>query len=116
MDDFAVLSAITKKRDLENAKKYKADSKERLKKICITKVRTTMIGALQSIEDHLLSRVPKSGQLTNEELTLQRMYDEIRKEILDKGNNQIRHLEEEFNQYEVEWKRYTIQLPVIRRD
>ncbi len=116
MDDFDTMRTQVQKREIEKRKQYRLESKERLKKSCITKVRTTMIGALQSIEDNISKLIPKSGSLTNEQLMLQKIYESIRKEILDKGNQQIRNLEEDFSQYEVEWQKFTLKLPVIRRD
>ena len=68
-----------------------------------------MIGALETIEKNL-------GFLweadTEEANHYREVYEKIRSEILDRGNNQIRNLMTELEQYEVEWKRYHIQLPV----
>jgi hypothetical protein len=112
VDDYNKLKTIREKIDLDKDKKYKEESKERLKKICSTKIKTTMIGALDSIEKKFKEFYSKDGKPTNEQLTLQRIFDELRTEILDKGNQQIRNLDTEFEQYVVEWKRYTLKLPV----
>lgn len=94
-------------------KKYKADSKDRLSKILKKKIQTTMIGALSSIEENL-------GFLWNEDnpkVTKAQMieiYNKIRSEILDKGNNQARNVDAELAQYEVEWLRYSVKIPVIQ--
>ena len=40
------------------------------------------------------------------------LYEEVRAEILDRGNNQMRNLEAEFAQYEIKWLRYSLTLPV----
>ena len=40
------------------------------------------------------------------------LYEEIRSEILDKGNNQIRNLETEFNYYDITWLRYQMMIPI----
>lgn len=94
-------------------KKYKADSKERLSKILKKKIQTTMIGALSSIEENL-------GFLWNEDnpkiskAEMTQIYNKIRSEILDKGNNQARNVDAELAQYEVEWLRYSIKIPVIQ--
>lgn len=102
----------SKQRLAEQQKRFKEESKERLKKICITKVKTTMIGALESIEKRLQKFYKPDGKPTNEQLILQKIFEEIRNEILDRGNQQIRNLEAEFDYYDIEWKRYTLQLPV----
>ena len=71
---------------------YKADfnekqklSEEKLRKSCITKMRTIMIGALSDIEEG-------------------KDYEELRKSILDRGNNLIRALEDELKNYTIVYK------------
>lgn len=114
-DDFNKKLATRKYLDEKKDKEYKRASKERLLKICTTKIRTTMIGALESIEKRLSQyyNVEEGQKPTNEQLAIKRLYDEMRQEILDKGNHQIRNIEKEFEQYEIDWKRYTLTLPVI---
>jgi hypothetical protein len=41
------------------------------------------------------------------------LYNKVRSEILDKGNNQARNIDAELSQYEVEWLRYSMKIPVI---
>ena len=96
--------------------KYKADSKDRLSKILKKKIQTTMIGALSSIEENLgfLWNSP-DGQPTKEQEVLKNLYNKIRSEILDKGNNQARNIDAELAQYEVEWLRYSMKMPVIQQ-
>jgi hypothetical protein len=50
---------------------------------------------------------------TVEQEKLKEFFEEMRSEILDRGNTQIRNLENEFLNYEVTWKKYTINLPFI---
>ena len=94
--------------------KYKSDSKDRLAKILKKKIQTTMIGALSTIEENFsfLWSNP-TGELTPAQVELKTIYDKVRSEILDKGNNQARNIDAELSQYEVEWLRYSIQIPVI---
>lgn len=87
--------------------KYKAESRERLKKIIAKKIQTTMIGALDSIEKHI-------GALWEDDELLREKYEIIRQEILDRGNDQIRKLNSEVDQYDVEWLRYHLKLNVKR--
>ena len=42
------------------------------------------------------------------------IYQKIRSEILDKGNNQARNIDAELSQYDVEWLKYTVKIPVIQ--
>ena len=96
--------------------KYKAESKERLSKVLKKKIETTMIGALSTIEQHFgfLWNVD-DGQLTKEQLEMKALYNKVRSEILDKGNAQARNIDAELSQYEVEWQRYSIKMPVIQQ-
>ena len=96
--------------------KYKLDSKERLSKILKKKIQTTMIGALSSIEENLgfLWNSNSDKPLTKDQEQLKDLYNKIRSEILDKGNNQARNIDAELAQYDVEWLRYSIQMPVIQ--
>lgn len=94
-------------------KKYKADSKERLSKILKKKIQTTMIGALSSIEENLNFLWNEDNpKITKAEIT--QIYNKIRSEILDKGNNQARNVDAELAQYEVEWLRYSVKIPVTQ--
>lgn len=98
----------------EKKTKFKEISKDRLLKISKKKVQTTMIGALSTIEKHLgfLWGHESLESLTPEQEHLKELYEEVRSEILDRGNNQARNLEAEFANYEINWLRYQITLPV----
>jgi len=104
-----------KKREEEKLVKERRanSSKERLKEIASKKVKTTMIGALSAIEK-------KMGFLwendSEQAVEFRQLYESIREEILTIGNNQMRNLSEELNQYTVEWQRYRMNLPVIKRN
>jgi len=50
--------------------------------------------------------------LTPEQEHMKELFEEVRSEILDRGNNQARNLEAEFANYEINWLRYQITLPV----
>jgi len=96
--------------------KYKVESKERLSKILKKKIQTTMIGALSSIEENLgFLWNSDNGQLTKEQESMKNIYNKIRSDILDRGNNQARNIDAELAQYEVEWLRYSIKMPVIQQ-
>lgn len=98
--------------EIKRKNKYKQDSKKRLKKIAGKKIQTTMIGALDVIERHLGFLWENDDE---DSLELRQIYSDIRQEILDRGNKQIRNLESEIDQYDVEWLRYNLKLPVKRR-
>lgn len=90
--------------------KYRLDSKDRLSKILKKKIQTTMIGALSSIEDHFGFLWEGDGKQKKE---MQELYNKVRSEILDKGNNQARNIDAELAQYDVTWLRYQVNIPVI---
>jgi hypothetical protein len=95
--------------------KYKNDSKDRLSKILKKKIQTTMIGALSTLEENFsfLWTNESGGPLTKDQETMKTLYNKVRSEILDRGNNQARNIDAELAQYEVEWMRYQIKMPVI---
>jgi hypothetical protein len=94
---------------------YKQKSKDRLCIAMQRKVQTTMIGSLSSIEDHLgfLWGHNSEAPLTNDQEEFKKAYENLRSEILDKGNAQIRNVESEIATYDVIWNRYKYQIPVI---
>ena len=112
--DFSELVRSSRKYKSDKEAKYKDSSRDRLSKIAKKKIETTMIGALSSIEKNLgfLWGHEEQRDLTPEEQHVKNIYDQIRSEILDKGNNQIRNLEAELAQYEVTWLRYPMTLPI----
>lgn len=111
-DGYETLIKLKRERDTQRQVKYKIDSKERLKKIARKKIQTTMIGALDTIEKHLGFLWGGDSQDSKQ---LRDIYEIVRQEILDRGNDQIRNLDTEINQYDIEWLRYTLILPVKRR-
>lgn len=111
MDDgYKTMIQIKRESEARQKAKYKTDSKERLKKIANKKIQTTMIGALDSVEKHLgfLWEDDEGGGLRD-------AYELARQEILDRGNDQIRNLSTELDQYDVEWLRYNLKLTVKNR-
>ena len=93
--------------------KYKSDSRDRLASICKKKITTTMVGALDSIERHFGFLWDEQSDGDPEASKMMKdLYDKVREEILDNGNNQSRNLAIEIEQYEVQWLRYQMQLPV----
>lgn len=95
--------------------KYKADSKDRLSKILKKKIQTTMIGALSTIEENLGHLWGNNvANPSEDQKKMKAVYEKIRSEILDRGNNQARNIDAELSQYEVEWLRYSIKMPVVQ--
>ena len=97
----------------DKEQRYKEVSKDRLLKISTKKIHTTMIGALSSLEKQFgfLWGHDQDGEMSPEQQHMKDLYEEVRSEILDKGNNQIRNLETEFNYYDINWLRYRMVIP-----
>ncbi len=75
-----------------------------------------MIGALSSIENHL-KRFWDVPNPTEEQIEMRKVFEEcVRSEILDRGNNQIRNLDNEFGNYEILYKKKIIYLPLKTGD
>lgn len=85
---------------------YAKKSKDRLKKVAETKLRTVMIGTLAIIEESL--------DLTD--IDIRELYESvIRPKVLDLGNNQIRNMRTEIDMYTISWDRYQYKFEVKER-
>ena len=115
--DESLRKMVEERKNYKEARKerYKTDSRDRLSKVLKKKIQTTMIGALSSIEQHLGFLWESDGALTEDQKAMKSIYEQIRSEILDKGNNQARNIDAELSQYEIEWLRYNINIPVINK-
>lgn len=111
MDEYAKLKQLKAEVEKERKTQYKNDSKERLAKIVTTKLKTTMIGAIAAVERHLdaFLQPDENGKINTK---YREAFDKIRQDILDNGNNQIRNVLSEIDQYDIEWLRYRYTLPV----
>jgi|TARA_R100000008_G_C3513187_1_gene129926 hypothetical protein len=90
-------------------------SKIRLKKDIKKKIETTMIGALASVEKYFGSLWGfDAPNPTQEQAQMKEVFEELRSEILDKGNAQIRNAESEVENYDVTWNKYHINIPIQR--
>lgn len=87
----------------------KESSKQRLRSVGQQKIKTTMIGAIASIEEHF-------GFLWDNNLEMKDVFDLVRSEILDKGNTQIRNFDVELSNYDIVWNKYKMILPVKRKE
>lgn len=88
-------------------------SKSRLKKEIKKRIQTTMIGSLSSIEKYFgFLWGEESDSPTEKQEQMREIFEEMRTEILDKGNTQIRNAEAEIETYDVTWNKYHINLPI----
>lgn len=91
----------------KDREEWKNKSKKRLKDIALKKIKTTMIGAISAIEEQF-GDLWGHGQdnTTKDQEKMRSIWAEVRKKILDIGNNQMANLSSELNQYDVDWQRY----------
>ena len=91
-------------------------SKHRLKKEIKKKIQTTMIGSLSSIERYFgfLWGEDSEEELTKDQERMRDIFEDLRTEILDKGNIKIRNADAEIDSYDVSWNKYHINLPIRR--
>ena len=113
-ESYAELVRKSEKYKTDKTNKNKEVSKDSLLKISKKKIQTTMIGALSTVEKHFgfLWGHESPDALTPEQEHMKELYDLVRSEILDRGNNQGRNLETEFMNYDITWLRYQITLPL----
>ena len=118
MDEYSNLIKKAKGFKSEKEEQYKESSKERLAKIAKKKIQTTMIGALSTVEKSFgfLWGHESDEPLSPEQEHMKSLYEEVRSEILDRGNNQARNLEAELNQYYVKRLRYQLNQPLVPRN
>lgn len=88
-------------------------SKNRLKKEIRKKIQTTMIGALSSVEKYFGFLWGENvDNPTKDQLRMREVFEDMRTEILDKRNLQIRNSDAEIETYDVTWNKYHINLPI----
>lgn len=88
-------------------------SKTKLARDIKKRIETTMIGALASVEKYFGEFWGMySAEKNDEQLRVEELYEELRSEILDKGNAQIRNIQAEIQNYDVLWQKYHINMPI----
>ena len=99
------------------SEEYLEASADRLFNIMEKKLKTSFIGALSSLENSYFGELWGHGKYANElneaERKWRKVFDELRKEILDNGNKQIRDLDNELTEYTIRWNRKQNDIPVI---
>lgn len=94
----------------QNEEKYKANSKNKLIKRLSKGFNTTMIGALDTLEKnfgYLWGHEKDDDELTENELVLGEVWQDIRNEILDNGHNQKNLVIDELECYSIRYEGYS---------
>lgn len=126
MDNFEQNRLIVENRKIKmaeqkklNEQKRKLYAEKRLEHNIIKKIKTTMIGALASFEDgfgFLWGIDLDYEELDGDQLELRESWEEIRREILNKGNMQIRAAQDELSEYNAEWTGFTEKIDFITKE
>lgn len=98
-----------------NEERAQLGAKKQLMRHMQTKIKTTMIGALASFEEnfgYLWGHGLPSDQLTESQRDLRELWEDVRTEILDKGNTQSRGAMDEISQYTLSWNKFHMDLVV----
>lgn len=100
-----------------NEKKYENRSKESLKRHITTKLKTTMIGSLDRFEKifgGLWGHGKPDSDLTPEEAENKKLWELVRTEVLNNGNNQLRAAMSEVDQYTVKYNKQKYDFVVVK--
>lgn len=95
--------------------KKSIDSKNRLRRIMEKKFKTSFIGAISKFETvfgRLWGHGKDYGQLTENEKKFRLLWEQVRGEILNNGNNQIRAMQQEIELYDIIFNGYQSLLTV----
>jgi len=105
---------------MDKNKARKEYNKDKVQGEVTKAIKTTMIGAIASIEEKFgrLWAFNEQRPLTEEEQLFFDIFTDLRKEILDKGNSQIKKVKTIIDAYDIDYIGYTlnIALPVKRQE
>jgi len=110
-DEFKKNQKIVEERKKANNLRKKMYAKNRLEHNITKKIRTTMIGALSSFEEtfgYLWGIDLDEEELSPNHIKFRNLWENTRREILNKGNMQIRAAQDEISEYDTEWSMYKI--------
>jgi hypothetical protein len=109
MDNLEKAARINHQMDKERNINYKDLSKQRLCKIMKKKITTSLIGSLARFEKFFGSNWGHEVENpTEQQILYKKLWELCRNEILTHGNNQLRALEKELQEYDINWNRHSI--------
>lgn len=107
------LNVLRQKIKQANEAKWLEACKQRLTSIISRKFTTTFIGSLDIFEKYFgFLWKSEDGVLTPEQQSMKQLYEQVRTEILNHGNNQRRAAENEIGNHIVHWNRYHMDLNI----
>lgn len=114
-----LLRAARERQEIPSTENYNNRSSERLCNIGSKKIRTTMIGCISEVEKafgELWGGQNKSYEdMTDNEKDWFDLWQILRKNMLNLGNNQIRAFLNEVSQYTITWNRHMNLCPIKSR-
>lgn len=111
-DDFDILMRRKREMDTKRSQVKSQASKQKLCEAVEKRIKTSFISALSSMETHLscLWEDGDNSPRTSTQEELYQIYQTIRKEVFDKGHQQIRELKGDLVNFEVNFKQYQLDL------
>lgn len=113
--NYQQVNSLRKKQQETSRQKFLEECRKRLDKIISKKMQTTFIGALDSFEKYfgfLWGSEKDERDLTKEERRFDEIWEECRNDILNKGNFQLRAVQNELAQNTVQWNRHHLDMPI----
>lgn len=114
-----MLRAAKERQEVPSTDNYNHRSSERLSNIGSKKIRTTMIGCISEVEKAFgeLWGGPNKpyDEMTENEKDWFDLWQILRKNMLNLGNNQIRAFLNEVSQYTITWNRHMNVCPIKHR-
>ena len=112
---FKIIDKQRNEQKKEDELAYNNSSKSRLENVIITKFNTTFIGALDSFEKrfgYLWNHGKPFSELTDNQKDFRDLWNEVRNDVLNRGNSQLRNALAEIDEYSVVWnkKQYTFKI------
>ncbi len=91
-------------------------AREVLEKEITRRLRTVMIGAISSLENNFgfLFAFNENRERTDEEMECLDIFNKTRSEILDRGNAQIRAVQDALDLYDISLAKKSISLPMAK--
>lgn len=94
----------------------KEKSKDKLRTSVQKRIKTTMIGSISSLEKIFGNLWGHESEFrTQEQEEFYQIFVELRTEILDNGNLQIRSFDNDLQAYDIEWTGYHLEIPLLNK-
>jgi hypothetical protein len=118
LSHYQMAMAHRKQQEIKDGK-YKDKSKKRLSNIISTKIKTSFIGSISACENQLgflWGHGKEESELTENEIAMKDIWENIRAKILDNGNSQLRAAINELNYYSIDWDRYHLDISIQEKE